>query len=139
MPNRHGLDSLSHFIERHVGLIIEVLQRTHRVHLGMTLGPADRHSLSANVAIELPEKHASPPPSEESTKCSGHIPGYGVLIVIMDRIAVGIVGFGVSTPSVLVVEKRKQLLFLFSHHGKYSHAVTIFTLPRLCIAYLPVC
>ena len=120
MPDRHGLDSLSHLIERHVGLIIEVLQRAHRVHLGITRVPADRHSLSANVAIELPEEHACPPPSEELTKCSGDIPGHGCVVVIVDRIAVGIMRFGVSTPSALVIEKRKELLFLFGHHGTYS-------------------
>jgi len=36
VPDRHGLDSRSHYIERHVDLIIEVLQRAHRVHLGIT-------------------------------------------------------------------------------------------------------
>jgi hypothetical protein len=120
VPDRHGLDSLSHYIERHVDLIIEVLQRAHRAHLGITCGPAERHSPSVDVTIELPEKHACPPPSEEPTKCSGDIPGHGCVIVIVERIAVGIMRFGVSTPSALVIKKRKELLFLFGHHGTYS-------------------
>jgi hypothetical protein len=120
VPDRHGLDSFPHYVERHVDSIIEVLQRAHRVHLGITCGPADRHSLSANVTIELSEEHACPPPSEEPTKCSGDIPGHGCVVVIPDRIAVGIMRFGVSTPSALVIEKRKELLFLFGHHGTYS-------------------
>jgi hypothetical protein len=38
----------------------------------------------------------------------------------VDRIAVGIMRFGVSTPFALVIEKCKELLFLFGHHGIYS-------------------
>jgi hypothetical protein len=38
----------------------------------------------------------------------------------VERIAVGIMRFGVSTPSALVIEKRKELFFLFRHHGTYS-------------------
>jgi hypothetical protein len=72
------------------------------------------------VTIELPEKHAGPPPSEEPTKGPGDIPGHSCVVVIVDRIAVGIMRFGVSTPSALVIEKRKELFFLFRHHGTYS-------------------
>jgi len=72
------------------------------------------------VTIELYEERACPPPSEEPTKYSGEIPGHGCVVVIVDRIAVGITRFGVSTPSALVIEKRKELLFLFGYHGTYS-------------------
>jgi hypothetical protein len=114
VPDRHGFDSLSRYIELHVDLIIEVLQRAHRVHLGITCGPADRHSPSVDVTIELPVEHACPPSSEDPTKCSGDLPGHGCGVVIVDRIAVGV------RRSALVIEKRKELLFLFGHHGTYS-------------------
>ncbi len=71
------------------------------------------------MTIELHEEQACPPPSEEPTKCSGDIPGHGCDVVIVDRVAAGIMRFSVSTPSALVIEKRKELLFLFGHHGNY--------------------
>ena len=132
MPDPHSLDSLPNHVERHVDLIIEVLQRAHGVHLGITSGPADRHTPSVNVTIELPEEHACPPPSEEPAHRARDIPRNCRVIVVPNRIAVGIMRFGVSTSSALVIEKRKELPFLFGHHAEYSPAAVVFNLRRLC-------